>query len=127
NQIREIPEALAHLTSLQGLYLRNNQIREIPEALAYLTPLQSLDLRNNQIREIPEALAHLVNLKRLVLKNNPITNVPPEIIRQGWGEIISDNGNPQAIFNHLKYKGEKRPLNELKVLLVGEGDVGKTS
>nr|WP_242034667.1 leucine-rich repeat protein [Microcystis flos-aquae] len=127
NQIREIPEALAHLTSLQGLYLRNNQIREIPEALAYLTPLQSLDLRNNQIREIPEALAHLVNLKRLVLKNNPITNVPPEIIRQGWGEIISDNGNPQAIFSYLKDKGKKRPLNELKVLLVGEGDVGKTS
>ncbi len=126
NQIREIPEALAHLTSLQGLYLRNNQIREIPEALAYLTPLQSLDLRNNQIREIPEALAHLVNLKRLVLKNNPITNVPPEIIRQGWGEIISDNGNPQAIFSYLKNKAT-RPLNELKVLLVGEGDVGKTS
>ncbi|MBE8992867.1 leucine-rich repeat protein [Microcystis aeruginosa] len=127
NQIREIPEALSHLTSLQDLDLRNNQIREIPEALAQLNSLQYLYLSNNQIREIPEALAHLVNLKRLVLENNPITNVPPEIIRQGWGKIISDNGNPQAIFNHLKYKGEKRPLNELKVLLVGEGDVGKTS
>jgi internalin A len=127
NQIREIPEALAQLTSLQHLNLSNNQISEIPEALAHLTSLQGLDLRNNQIREIPEALAHLVNLKRLVLKNNPITNVPPEIIRQGWGEIISDNGNPQAIFSYLKDKGKKRPLNELKVLLVGEGDVGKTS
>ncbi|MFM7279304.1 MAG: leucine-rich repeat protein [Microcystis aeruginosa] len=127
NQIREIPEALAHLTSLQRLGLSNNQIREIPEALAHLTSLQNLDLSYNQIREIPEALAHLVNLKRLVLENNPITNVPPEIIRQGWGEEISDNGNPQAIFSYLKDKGKKRPLNELKVLLVGEGDVGKTS
>ncbi|WP_375327919.1 COR domain-containing protein [Microcystis sp. BLCC-F210] len=127
NQIREIPEALAQLTSLQRLYLNNNQIREIPEALAQLTSLQRLYLSNNQIREIPEALTHLVNLKRLVLQNNPITNVPPEIIRQGWGKTISDDGNPQAIFNYLKYKGEKRPLNELKVLLVGEGDVGKTS
>jgi len=127
NQIREIPEALSHLTSLQSLDLRNNQIREIPEALAHLTSLQYLYLSNNQISETPEALAHLVNLKRLVLQNNPITNVPPEIIRRGWGETISDDGNPQAIFNYLKYKGEKRPLNELKVLLVGEGDVGKTS
>ncbi|MBE9092012.1 leucine-rich repeat domain-containing protein [Microcystis aeruginosa LEGE 11464] len=126
NQISEIPEALAQLTSLQYLYLSYNQIREIPEALAQLTSLQFLDLRNNQIREIPEALAHLVNLKRLVLENNPITNVPPEIIRQGWGEEIWDDGNPQAIFNYLKNKA-KRPLNELKVLLVGEGDVGKTS
>ncbi|ELP54065.1 small GTP-binding domain protein [Microcystis aeruginosa TAIHU98] len=127
NQIREIPEALAHLTSLQFLYLSNNQIREIPEALAQLTSLQYLFLSYNQIREIPEALAHLVNLKRLVLENNPITNVPPEIIRQGWGKTIWDDGNPQAIFSYLKDKGEKRPLNELKVLLVGEGDVGKTS
>ncbi|WP_043998975.1 leucine-rich repeat protein, partial [Microcystis aeruginosa] len=127
NQIREIPEALAHLTSLQGLFLNNNQIREIPEALAHLTSLQYLYLSYNQIREIPEALAHLVNLKRLVLENNPITNVPPEIIRQGWGKTMLDDGNPQAIFSYLKDKGEKRPLNELKVLLVGEGDVGKTS
>ncbi|REJ60675.1 MAG: GTP-binding protein [Microcystis aeruginosa DA14] len=127
NQISEIPKALAQLTSLQDLGLSNNQIREIPEALAQLTSLQILNLSDNQIREIPEALTHLVNLKRLVLKNNPITNVPPEIIRQGWGEIIWDNGNPQAIFSYLKDKGKKRPLNELKVLLVGEGDVGKTS
>ncbi|WP_262382335.1 leucine-rich repeat domain-containing protein, partial [Microcystis aeruginosa] len=126
NQIREIPEALAHITSLQGLDLNNNQISEIPEALTQLTSLQRLYLKNNQIREIPEALAHLVNLKRLVLENNPITNVPPEIIRQGWGETIWDDGNPQAIFSYLKNKA-KRPLNELKVLLVGEGDVGKTS
>ncbi|CCH92805.1 Leucine-rich-repeat protein (fragment) [Microcystis aeruginosa PCC 9432] len=127
NQIREIPEALAHLTSLQDLDLSDNQISEIPEALAHLNSLQRLYLYNNQISEIPEALAHLVNLKRLVLENNPITNVPPEIIRQGWGETILHDGNPQAIFSYLKDKGEKRPLNELKVLLVGEGDVGKTS
>jgi internalin A len=127
NQISEIPEALAQLTSLQSLYLNNNQISEIPEALAQLTSLQSLYLNNNQMREIPEALAHLVNLKRLVLKNNPITNVPLEIIRQGWGKTTWEDGNPQAIFSYLKYKGKKRPLNELKVLLVGEGDVGKTS
>ncbi|MBC1196306.1 leucine-rich repeat protein [Microcystis aeruginosa BLCCF158] len=126
NQIREIPEALAQLTSLQRLFLDNNKIREIPEALAQLTSLQRLFLDNNKIREIPEALAHLVNLKRLVLENNPITNVPPEIIRQGWGKTIWDDGNPQAIFSYLKNKAE-RPLNELKVLLVGEGDVGKTS
>jgi internalin A len=126
NQIREIPEALAHITSLQILDLSDNQIREIPEALAQLTSLQYLYLYNNQIREIPEALTHLVNLKRLVLENNPITNVPPEIIRQGWGKTIWDDGNPQAIFSYLKNKA-KRPLNELKVLLVGEGDVGKTS
>ncbi|WP_071825117.1 hypothetical protein [Microcystis aeruginosa] len=34
-----MPEAFAHLTSLKSLSLSNNQIREIPEALARLTSL----------------------------------------------------------------------------------------
>jgi internalin A len=68
----------------------------------------------------------LVNLENLSLKDNPINNIPPEIIRKGWGKNEWDGGDPQAIFTYLKAT-TKRPLNELKVLLVGEGDVGKTS
>jgi small GTP-binding protein len=53
-------------------------------------------------------------------------NVPPEIIRKGWGEDRTNDGDPLAIFSYLKAHN-KRPLNEIKVLLIGEGDVGKTS
>jgi small GTP-binding protein len=43
-------------------------------------------------------------------------------------KIYKDDGDPQAIFSYLKaHNKNKRPLNEIKVLLVGEGDVGKTS
>jgi internalin A len=148
NQITEIPDAIAALSNLQRLDLGSNQITEIPDALlshsrsetATLSNLQRLDLGSNQITEIPDVITQLVNLKRLVLENNPITNVPPEIIRKGWGKERTDDGDPQAIFSYLKAttptkqssKNEVktptvRPLNEIKVLLVGEGDVGKTS
>jgi internalin A len=149
NQITEIPDAIAALSNLQQLYLWNNQITEIPDAITALSQLQKLDLDhnqitkipdaisaiynlqflslgNNKITEIPDAITQLVNLKLLVLENNPIANVPPEIIRKGWGKDHGDDGDPQAIFSYLK-NYNKRPLNEIKVLLVGEGDVGKTS
>jgi internalin A len=126
NQITKIPNAIAALSNLQVLYLTQNQITKIPDAIAALSNLQQLRLGGNQITKVPDAITQLVNLKGLVLENNPITNVPPEIIRKGWGEDITKDGDPQAIFSYLKAHN-KRPLNEIKVLLIGEGDVGKTS
>ncbi|KAM3108076.1 leucine-rich repeat protein, partial [Phormidesmis sp. 146-20] len=130
NQITVIPDAIAHLSNLTELYLSNNQITVIPDAIAQLSNLTALVLSRNQITVIPDAIAQLSNLKRLVLEDNPIQNLPPEIIRKGWGKTILDDGEPQIIFAYLKsvtQSANKRPLNELKVLLVGEGDVGKTS
>jgi internalin A len=116
NQISVIPDSIAQLVNLQSLVLRNNQISVIPDSIAQLLNLQTLSLSSNQISVIPDSIAQLVNLQMLILRENPINNVPPEIIEQ----------EPQAIFAYLKAPA-KRPLNELKVLLVGEGDVGKTS
>jgi internalin A len=126
NQINAIPTAINKLTSLQGIYFNNNQITTIPTTIDKLTNLKELYLNNNQINFIPTTINKLNKLKRLVLENNPISNILPEIIRQGWGENTWDDGNPQVIFEYLKSTANQ-PLNEVKVLLVGEGDVGKTS
>jgi internalin A len=125
NKITSIPPAIEKLTNLQGLYLSNNQITTIPPEIEKLTNLQKLDLGHNKITTIPPEIEKLTKLKRLVLDNNPLFEIPPEIICQGWGQRIWEDGNPQAIFEYLK--STKQPLNEVKVLLVGEGDVGKTS
>jgi internalin A len=126
NQITVIPPAIKKLTNLQTLDLSRNQITIIPPEIEKLTNLQILYLENNQITIIPPAINKLTNLTLLALKNNPISNIPPEIIRQGWGENLWDDGNTQVIFEYLKSTANQ-PLNEVKVLLVGEGDVGKTS
>ncbi|MEM8642989.1 MAG: COR domain-containing protein [Cyanobacteria bacterium P01_G01_bin.54] len=144
NQISEIPEVLTSLQSLRFINLSNNQIREIPEALASLQFLQSINLSNNQIREIPEVLASLQSLQHLDLYNNQISEIPESLetlfsnlekldLRENLlsisPEILEDYNNPAHILNYLRqlHSNQTKPLNEAKLLLVGQGSVGKTS
>jgi internalin A len=121
NQINALPHSIGELTKLTLLDLSNNQINILPESIGKLTALTLLLLHNNKLQSLPELLTQLINLEKLSLRDNPIANVPPELIIKSWMD-----SNPQAIFSYIKAIA-KRPLNELKVLLIGEGDVGKTS
>jgi internalin A len=125
NQITSIPEALVQLSNLTRLDLDSNQITSIPEALGQLSNLTELDLWNNQIEKIPECLETLPKLEKLDLRRNPLP-ISPEAL--GSANLYEEPGNPVAIFNYLRQlrSGEVRPLNEAKVLLVGQGSVGKT-
>ncbi|MEG4963037.1 MULTISPECIES: leucine-rich repeat domain-containing protein [unclassified Microcoleus] len=124
-QITQIPEAIAQMSNLTQLCLSDNQITAIPEAIAQLSNLKQLDLRNNQIEKIPECLETLSKLETLDLRCNPLP-ISPEIL--GPTQQYKDPGTPAAIFNYLRQlrSGEVLPLNEAKVLLVGQGSVGKT-
>ena len=126
NRISVIPDAIAQIFQLTILYLGDNQISVIPDAIAQLTNLTKLDLENNKIEKIPECLETLPNLERLDLRRNPLP-ISPEIL--GPADLDEDPGTPAAIFNYLRQlrSGEVLPLNEAKVLLVGQATVGKTS
>jgi hypothetical protein len=140
NQLRELPEALASLTQLQRLSLNNNQLSELPEALASLTQLQWLFLGNSQLRELPEALASLTQLQRLSLNNNQLSELPEALasLTQLQSLFLSNNPlNPDlaaayeqgttAVLQYLRAKAEaKITLNEAKLILIGEGEVGKS-
>ncbi|MEG4329311.1 COR domain-containing protein, partial [Microcoleus sp. herbarium5] len=125
NQITSISEAIAQLSNLTWLNLSNNQITQIPDAIAQLSNLTRLSLSNNQIEKIPEGLETLPKLEKLDLRHNPLP-ISPEVL--GPANLREDSGTPAAIFNYLRQlrSGEVRPLNEAKVLLVGQGSVGKT-
>ncbi|WP_293153341.1 MULTISPECIES: COR domain-containing protein [unclassified Microcoleus] len=126
NQITEIPEAIALLSNLTRLDLYNNQITEIPETIAKLFNLTELDLSSNQIEKIPECLETLPKLEKLDLRRNPLPISPEVLGPANWRE---KPGTPAAIFNYIRQlrSGKVLPLNEAKVLLVGQGSVGKTS
>ena len=57
----------------------------------------------------------------LDLSGNNLNSIPPE--------ILSKYDDPVIIINYYleHQKGSKRPLNEAKMILVGQGNVGKTS
>ena len=130
-----------------GLRLNLLDISDISE-IQYLTALRALDLSQNQISDISPVLK-LKNLELLVLFDNRISHLPEELLNLGleieWEISENDNifleGNPleippveivkqgneaiRAYFESLK--GEKQALNEVKVLLIGDGGAGKTS
>ena len=117
NQLSLLPESIASLTQLQQLYLSNNQLSLLPESIASLTQLQVLNLNNNQLKELPESIASLTQLQTLNLDNNPLNPDLAAAYQQGG----------EAIFQYLRATAEAQvTLNEAKLILIGEGEVGKS-
>ncbi|MEH1857599.1 MAG: leucine-rich repeat domain-containing protein [Nostoc sp.] len=140
NQLIELPEAFASLTGLQKLYLNNNQLIELPETITSLTGLQTLFLSDNQLTELPEAFASLTGLQKLNLENNQLTELPKAIASLTQLQVLYLRNNPlnpdlaaaykqgtEAVLQYLRAKAEAQiTLNEAKLILVGEGEVGKS-
>ena len=140
NKIVEIPDALSQLSNLQELHLDNNKIVKIPDALSQLSNLQRLYLHNNKIVEIPDVIAQLFQLKRLALSNNQIVEVSDALAQLSNLQELNLDNNPlnpalaavykQGLTKLQKYLRERAKsqitLNEGKLILVGEGEVGKT-
>jgi internalin A len=119
NRLTEIPDTIAQLTNLEGLFLFKNQFIKVPNEIAQLTSLTYLDIAENQLTEIPDWLEDLPRLENLYLSGNPLPISP---------ELLASPGSPEDIFNYCRQlrSGKVRPLNEAKLLLVGQGSVGKT-
>jgi small GTP-binding protein len=126
NKIIDI-SILKGLSNLKILDLSSNHISDI-SSIEGLNNLNTLDLSNNKVKELSDAIVEMgleIAQSRydltegIFLSGNPLEIPPMEIIGKGRKAI-------KAFLNSLK-TGKKLPLNEIKVLLVGGGGVGKTS
>ncbi|MBE9184294.1 leucine-rich repeat domain-containing protein [Microcoleus sp. LEGE 07076] len=126
NQITEIPEVLGKLSNLTELYLTNNQITEIPEVLGKLSNLTQIHLSFNQITEIPEVLGKMEQLEQLDLRGNPIP-IPPEILGSNQSYQPGDLLTILDFYFQTRDPDATEELNEAKLLIVGEGEAGKTT
>ena len=120
-KLTTLPVNIEKLNNLTELDLSDNQLTKLPVEIGKLNNLTKLDLRHNKLTELPSELINLNNLTELDLRNNPLP-LPTEI------QIKTEK--PRTIINcyleHLE-SVEYKPLNEIKMLLVGQGGVGKTS
>jgi internalin A len=123
NQIKELSGSISQLNQLQRLHLGDNQLAELPVEIGHLTQLISLDLENNRLQDLPPAIAQLRNLKKLDLRGNSLLSIPPEILGDTWENL----GEPSVIANYWSQLQGSQPLNEAKMIIVGQGSVGKTS
>ena len=121
NKLTVIPPEICQLTALTRLTLSWNQLTVVAPEIEQLAELTALFLDGNQLTVLPYEITRLTKLKELWLEGNPDLLIPPEIVAQ--------KKNAQAILDYLRQQQAEaaRPLNEAKLILVGQGGVGKTS
>lgn len=110
---------------LKYLYLNGNRLREI--RFKDLPPaLEILHLRGNQLEDLPSGLEQIKTLKTLYLHGNPLSRFEKEVIAGGERDNSRDTVIAFLEGRH-KSKGSLIPLLEAKMVLVGNGEVGKSS
>ncbi len=140
NDLRSVVPEIRKLSVLEDLDLSNNQIEELPDEIGLLRKLQVLHLGGNRLTSLPVSIGKLKNLKELHLDHNLITRLPKELGYLDETIYLDLEGNPleeqydlllergnAALFSYLRSLENSTPRYEAKLLLVGEGGVGKSS
>ena len=116
NRIAEIPDSIGLLTNLKRINFAGNRIKYLSPEISRLRKLTYLNICNNQLTDISEKIANMPSLSELCMEGNPFEMLPPEIVARGINSVR----------NFFKELDEKDYLYEVKLLLVGQGRVGKT-
>ncbi|MCB0296571.1 MAG: leucine-rich repeat domain-containing protein, partial [Calditrichaeota bacterium] len=106
---------LEHLTSLD---FSGNQLTSLPDFLCKLEHLTSLDVSDNQLTSLPEFLGNLHFVRYFSVEKNPLNQPPFEVAMHGIPAL-------RRYYEDLK-AGVVRNY-EAKLILIGNGRVGKTS
>ena len=133
NDLTTLPESIGQLKQLWELTLCHNQLVILPESVGQLKQLRWLALCHNQLTTLPESIGQLRQLQKLFLHGNDILGIPPEILgsihEESFKSYTIGSASPADILHYYFRRSfeQTRRLNEAKILLVGQGGVGKTS
>lgn len=143
--LTSIPSDIRSMGSLASLNIGANELRDLPDELIDLDQLETLKLGGsfggNPLERVPGVVPRLGNLRSLGLRGCRITDLPAEVGKMSALELLDLSDNPlnpeleaasaqglDAVRTYLLAKVEGSViLDEVKLVLVGEGDVGKTS
>lgn len=142
NELTSLPSHIGKLSELRTLNLLNNKLTEVPPEIGQMSSLELLNLNNNELTSLPPQIGKLTRLQSIFFGNNKLSTLPATLNDLEKLEILSLPGNPLSfppeILKHTldpfyfhvvldTYFQASHPLHEAKLLLVGEGSVGKTS
>ena len=135
NELASVPSGIGQLTQLNRLDVDGNQLMSLPSSIGQLSKLVRLDVGAdgaNPLTMLPPELGRLEALQELKLEGIELIDPPPEVVEQGTKAILAylreqlpEEPAPGEVSIDAKAP-RSRPVWESKLLVVGEGGVGKT-
>lgn len=111
---------LCKIKGLKEIFLAGSQLKSLPIEIGELKSLRALSLVRSRVEQIPESMLNLKNLMYFGIEGTPLANtIPEEIMSQTPFEVIS------FICRQQKQQ-ETFFFNESKMIIVGQGNVGKS-
>lgn len=119
NFLDVIPSSFCDINLLDKLVLSGNKLNSLPDDFGRLIHLVELYLDSNKLKSLPVTMSSMINIDRLSLSDNNFSIDLDELKGMDARNIIN------MIINIDKE--QTAPLNELKIIFVGDERVGKTS
>lgn len=111
---------LFQIRKIEEIYITRSMVDTIPEEIGSLRHLKKLMISKSRISSIPDSMKCLRNIKLFIFDETPLAkSVPAEILQQSAIDIIN------FICKQQKEKDEYF-FNESKMIVVGQGNVGKS-
>jgi internalin A len=130
NPVENLPPEIGRLTKLTVLKTSSANLAALPAELGQLANLSELDLAGNALTALPGGLRDLENLDRLYLHDNPALQLSPLILGPDPRKVPdSKHASAKSIldFHFGRQSGTTRPLNEGKLILLGNRGAGKST
>ena len=141
NELAELPPELGRLSTLNTLTISRNRLTRLPAEIGLLRSLELLAASGNQLVELPAEIGELPCLQFLSLVDNLLTSLPSSLaglLRAGLVLQLDSNPldapirelhkrDPGLLAAYLDSLADAVPQYEAKMLVVGEGNTGKTS
>ena len=139
NRLTALPIDIGRLVNLRELDLSDNRLSDVPASIENLVKLRRLSVQQNLISEMPTNLQRLENLEELDISHNPIARLARETLLLPRLRSLDVAGCPlarppfdiasQGLSAMIEYfeAPDIRPLRTAKLVVVGQGAVGKTS
>lgn len=117
---KELGMDFSAMPNIRHLFLTGSKITTLSESIGNLRDLEILHLRDSQIQTLPQSLEVARYLTDLSVEGTPLAKtIPPEILKQSAKEVVQYILRQQSNI-------PKQYFNESKMVIVGQGHVGKT-
>jgi serine/threonine protein kinase/GTPase SAR1 family protein len=118
NHLSYLPDSICCLQRLRVLDVSHNKLVALPDSLQLCKTLERLLANHNKLSTVPSYLLALEHLVEVKVDHNPIKSMPKEVYQRGDMHLLA--------FLRQALDGTKQTYRT-RLMLVGQGDVGKTS